>query len=257
MPTAAGIEQKFAVAFGAEDRAFDDPDHRPARLRGDPRGGALADFAMDRRVAHDAAFADLRGAGLELRLDQRHQLRLLGGERERRRQHRRKADKARVAGDDVDRLGDVGMGQVARVDPFVDDDPRILAQLPGELAMTDIDGVNPPGTAIEQHLGEAAGRGADVEGDAPVDYDPEVIESVGEFDAAPRDPGMIAPLESERRFCCELFAGFVDAPFAAADQAGEDQRLRLGAALGETSLDEELIGPPLFSHPSQGQARAG
>src|SRR6516165_1477673 len=99
---------------------------------------------MDRGVAHDAALSDQRGAGFELRLDERHQLGVLSGERERRRQYRREPDKARIAGDDVDRLGNVGAGQVTRVQPFENDDSRILAQFPGELAMTDIDGVDAP-----------------------------------------------------------------------------------------------------------------
>jgi len=38
---------------------------------------------------------------------------------------------------------------------------------------------------------------------------------------------MISVLEHERRVGRELFAWLVDAPLAAADQAGEDQRLRL------------------------------
>ena len=56
---------------------------------------------------------------------------------------------------------------------------------------------------------------------------------------------MTAPFERERRVCRELFAGFIDAPLAAAHQAGEDQRLRLCPALRQALLDEELIGPPL------------
>ena len=69
-------------------------------------GDALADRAVNRRVAHDAALADLLAAGLELRLDQRDQLGPLGGQRQRRRQHRRQADEAGIAGDQVDRLRD-------------------------------------------------------------------------------------------------------------------------------------------------------
>ena len=59
------------------------------------------------------------------------------------------------------------------------------------------------------------------------DCDSEVVERVGELDAAARHPRMIASLEHERRVRCELLAGLVDAPLTAADQAGEDQCLRL------------------------------
>src|SRR5438874_11228044 len=95
LSAAAGIEQEFSVASGAEDRAFDDPDHGPGGLGCDPGRGALAGVAMNLRVAHDAALADTLAADLELRLDERHQLGVLGGERQRRRQHHRKADEAR------------------------------------------------------------------------------------------------------------------------------------------------------------------
>ena len=89
--------------------------------------------------------------------------------------------------------------QMARVQPFVDDDARILPQLPGELAVADIDRIDPRGAARQQHVGEAAGRGADIEGDLSVDRDREMIERVSQLDAAPRDPRMIASLERERR----------------------------------------------------------
>src|SRR5207253_10317484 len=80
---AARIEQEFAIAIRAEDRAFDNPDYTPARLCGDPRRGTLADFAMHCGIAHHSALADLRAAHFELRLDERHQLGALDGERER------------------------------------------------------------------------------------------------------------------------------------------------------------------------------
>ena len=186
---------------------------------------------MDRRVTYDTAFANALRTGLELRFDQRHQLRLCRGKRERCRQYRREADEARIAGDDVDRLGDVRAGQETCVQPLMHDDARVLAKLPGELAMTDIDGVRPPDAARQQHLGEAAGRGPDIERDVSLDLDREVVKRVDELDAAARHPGMISALERKRGIGRELFTGFVDAPLAKADQAGKDQRLRPFPAL--------------------------
>ena len=80
---------------------------------------------------------------------------------------------------------------MAGVHPLVDDDARILPQFPGELAMSDIDGVNPRRAARQQHVGKAAGRGADVEGRLAIDRDPEMIEGMGELDAPARHPGMV------------------------------------------------------------------
>ena len=47
---------------------------------------------------------------------------------------------------------------------------------------------------------------------------------------------MIAALEHERRIERDLLAGLINAPFAAADETGQDQRLRLCPAFGETLL---------------------
>src|SRR6266446_754075 len=80
---------------------------------------------------------------------------------------------------------------------------------------------------------------------------------MGELNAAARDPGVISPLEHERRVRHELFSGLVDPPPGRADKTGEDQRLRLCPALGEALLDEELIGPSLCRQSLRRQARAG
>src|ERR1044071_288136 len=68
---AAGIKQEFAIAGRTLDRAFGNADDAPAGLRRDPGRDALADRAVNRRVAHDAALSDLSRSGFELRLDQR------------------------------------------------------------------------------------------------------------------------------------------------------------------------------------------
>ena len=69
-----------------------------------------------------------------------------------------------------------GSRQMSGVDALVHDDARILAQLPGELAAPDIDGVDPAGAASQQHIGKAAGRGADVERDRARNVDREMVE---------------------------------------------------------------------------------
>jgi hypothetical protein len=62
-----GIEQEFLVSLRAEDGAFHYPgdNSEPANGFGDAPAGGL----MQPGVAHDAAFADLPFAHLELRLD--------------------------------------------------------------------------------------------------------------------------------------------------------------------------------------------
>src|SRR5690348_8162777 len=139
------------------------------------------------------------------------------------------------------------------VEPFVDDDPRVLPQLPGELAVTDIDGVDALGTTGQQHVGEAAGRSPDIKRDLVVDRDVEMIERVYELDPAAGNPRMVASLERQRRIRGEALAGLIYPAPGAADEPGEDQRLGLGAAFNKTLVKEELIGPSFFgSHGSCG-----
>ncbi len=221
----------------------------------EPGGDAFADLAMERGVAHHAAFADAARADLELRLDE-------GDEA------RRGAASASAAGSTVSRpmklasqtmrvgrLGHLLRREVAGVAALAHDDARIVAQLPGELPVPDIDGIDASRAALQQHVGEAAGRGADVEGDGTGGVDAEMVERMGELDAAARHPGMIAPAQFERRFGGDADARLVEPAIAAPHRAGENQRLRLGAAVGKAALDQERIKPQFAAHPAFSAAR--
>ena len=61
------------------------------------------------------------------------------------------------------RFTDLAGCQMARVDPIVHHHPRIGAQFPIELSGADIHRVNARGARLQQHIGEAAGGGADVQ----------------------------------------------------------------------------------------------
>ena len=84
----------------------------------------------------------------------------------------------------VDAMRHVVGRQRARVDPFADEDARVGAQPPIELAVADVERDDAGRAALEQHVGEAAGRRADVERAAPVRVDAERVERVRELDAA-------------------------------------------------------------------------
>ena len=60
-----------------------------------------------------------------------------------------------------------------------------------QLAAPDIDRIDAPRAAREQHVGEAAGRSADIEADAPRRIEAEMIERGGELQPAARDPRML------------------------------------------------------------------
>ena len=59
-----------------------------------------------------------------------------------------------------------------------------------QLAVADIDGEHEAGAVRQQHLGEAAGGGADVEADMVLDLDRILLQRAGELDAAARDAGV-------------------------------------------------------------------
>ena len=69
-----------------------------------PAFGLGAHALVDRRIAHHAALAHLLAPRLELRLDERDQLRARLRQLQRRFEHLGEPDEARVANDDVDRL---------------------------------------------------------------------------------------------------------------------------------------------------------
>ena len=56
-----------------------------------------------------------------------------------------------------------------------------------QLAATDVDGEHEARAIGQQHLGEAAGRGADVEADVVLDLDRILFQRTGQLDAAARD----------------------------------------------------------------------
>ena len=93
----------------------------------------------------------------------------------------------------------------AGVEPLDHGDARVLAQAQVELAVGDVDRGDPRGAALQQAVGEAAGRGADVEAVAPGDVDAERLEGVLELDAAARDEAR-ALVDDQRRLGLDQLA---------------------------------------------------
>ena len=151
------------------------PSTRPA-LGFHPGPGLSADAFMDGRIADDTAFPDLLPPRLELRLDQRDELRAGLRQLQRRFEHLRERDEARVADDDVDRLRHLLGCEIAGVGLLQHDHARVLPQLPRELVGADIHRIDLRRPAREQHIGEPAGRAADVERDRAAHIEAEVVE---------------------------------------------------------------------------------
>ena len=91
----------------------------------------------------------------------------------------------------------------ARVDAFADEDARIAAKPPVQLIAADIDRDDVSGAALQQHVGEASCRCADVERRAPGDLDGEGVERVRELHAASTDIRVIGLRRARRALLCD------------------------------------------------------
>ncbi len=204
---------------------------------------------MHGRLAHDALL-DVALAGLELRLDQRDQLGARRGQRQRRRQHVLERDEADVDGDDVGGIAEAGGIELANVGAFERHDLRPVAQARMQLVAADVDRVDPARAARQQHLGEAAGRGADVEADAAGDVEAEPVERMRELDAGARHPRE-RRLGADDRLGGDLRRRLGDRHVVGGHQPGGDGGLRLGAALEQAALDEQAIDTDAGRHDAE------
>lgn len=117
---------------------------------------------------------------------------------------------------------------------------RILTQAPVEEPAPNVHGVYARCPALQQHVGEATGRGADVGADPTFDTDAELVQGRGELLAAAADV---------RRWFDQLQArvrlnGAVRGAnrlAVDADLSRQDQRLGSGPGLGQARLGQRCI----------------
>lgn len=176
------MQQELPIPLGAEDRTFDNLSTKSQFSHGlaDAQAGSLVHC----RVAHDSSFSHLAAPGLELRLDENHHLPVVLEQRRQRRENQRNRDEADVANGQIHFLADFLEAQVTGVDAFAEDDARVGAQLPVDLARADVDGMDASGAVLKETIGEAASGCADVETDLAGDVDGEVFQRSFEFQAA-------------------------------------------------------------------------
>ena len=134
--------------------------------------------------------------------------------------------------------GTSSFDSAARVHAFADEDARIGAKPPIELAVADVERDDRRGAALQQHVGEAAGRRADVERAPAGGVDAEGVERAGELDAAAADVGMIRRDELDARVGGDRGAGLRDDLAVDRHLAGENQRPRALARGREAAIDE-------------------
>src|SRR5690606_11976145 len=120
-------------------------------------------------------------------------------------------------------------------------------QLPVQLALADIDGVDLRRAVLQQYVGEAAGGGTHIDADAPLHRETEMLQAMGQLDAAAADPGMRLAAHFKLRIGADRMARLVEALLARKHQAGHDGGLGLGPAFRQPALHQRLIEPHLLS----------
>ena len=110
-----------------------------------------------------------------------------------------------------------------------------------ELAVADVDRHDRARAALEQDVGEAAGRGADVEAGEAVRIEVEGDQRGGELDAAARGPRM-RRARLDVRVLGERVGGLAHGLAVGADQPGGDRRLGARPAGEQSAFDEKKIG---------------
>ena len=135
---------------------------------------------------------------------------------------------------------------------------RIGAQPKLQLAVGDIERDDVRGSALEQAIGEPAGRGADVKRARARDRDAEGIERVGELDPAPRDVRRRGPRPRARRRRRRAARACGPARVRAQQHvAGHHRRRRPGSGLEQPAVHQQAVDPHPRHHRTACQARFG
>ena len=125
----------------------------------------VADGGVNGFVAHNA-FLAVAAADFELRFNQRQDLRARRQKFRNRRNHELQRDETYIDSGKIRQFRKTRWIKSADVGLFDRNNIVTTAQSWMQLAAADIDRVDMPCAVLEQHLGEAAGRCADIEADA-------------------------------------------------------------------------------------------
>ncbi len=185
-PSLSRVHEHLSVALGSRQPGVGLPEHPPA-VPLDDLDHAAHGVRAGRLVAHDPARPDPLAPHLELRLDHHH-----GTPRRRQTRHHRAPDRAdrderQITGDQIGGVRQVLRREVAGVGALHDVDTGILAQRPVQLSIPHIERDDALGAPLQQTVGEAAGRGAEVEGRGAGHVHRELVERRHQLGAAARD----------------------------------------------------------------------
>src|SRR6516162_9193204 len=177
---------------------------------------------------------------LELRLDESQQMHRRGRKRECDRQHGFQRNETDIDHDDVGPRRQALALELANIGLLHGYDPGMAAQRAMQLLTPDIDRKHKRCAIGEQHLGEPAGRGTDIETDMAFDIDRVMLQRAGELDAAARDVG-VGGLRLEGCVGGQQLRRLANLLVVCGDEAGLDCRARPRAALEQATLDQQYV----------------
>src|ERR1035437_1130714 len=214
---------------------------------GDPRDHRL----VHRRIGDQTAPPDLLAPGLELGFDERHDVGPRGEKRRGRPQNEAQRDERDVDGHDVDLVRYIRARERSGIDALADDDARVGAQAPIELTVADVERDDAGGSSLQQHVGEAAGRGADIEGAAAGGIHGEGLERVRELDAAAADVRMVGHGELDAGIRGGGRAGLRDDLAVYPHLAGEDERTGAFTRRRQPAIEDKCVETGCFRQTRQ------
>jgi hypothetical protein len=195
---------------------------------------------MNRWIADDP-FAHLGPARLELWLHQRNDVGARTQDQSDRRENLSQRNKGHVDAHEVDRAREIGRSEVARIEALDDDDACVVSQLPVQLTMANVERYHSGSAALKQYIGEAAGRGADVEALPSRQIDAERLERVRQLETASARVRMIGREERDCRLIVDCGARLRRRAIVDGNLSGQDERARPLARGRQPAFDDELI----------------
>src|SRR5580698_1198314 len=187
--TTMRLDEKFLVAVAASDRRWCGAADAPAEPS-QKGADVVADRGVNGSIAHDA-FLDVAAAGFELRLDQRKKRCPCFEDFADSRRDELERDEAHVHRGKIRLFGKARRIEAADIGFLHGDDIAAAAQARMQLIAADVDRVDALRAAQSQNFGEAAGRGANVEANAPGHVEMKMIERGCKLDAATRHIRML------------------------------------------------------------------
>lgn len=160
--SACAPQEVLDIARWARQRAGLDADAVPAQLLCPPRDREHRPRTQLRVMDHPTG-ADLTFPHLKLRLHQWNDIGVARSASNQRGQHGSQRDERQVGHYQVDATADRLRCEATCVGPLEDHHPRIVAQRPRQLAVSDIGGHHVGGTTVQQYFGEPTGRCARVQ----------------------------------------------------------------------------------------------